>query len=175
MNKNYFEFYNIPITLAPDVTTLKKEYYRISKEFHPDYFANDADKMAEAMEVTTLNNRAYKTLTHPDKLVKYMLELYDMLEEGEKNSLPQTFLMEMMDVNEQLMELEFDPDAEALAKVKAEVEEKEAELAGEMKLLAAEFEKAEDKKAILTPIKEIYLKNKYLLRIKESLAKFAAS
>lgn len=175
MDKNYFEFYNIPITLTPDTAALKKEYYRISKEFHPDFFANDADKMAEAMEVTTLNNNAYKTLTNADKLVKYVLELHDMLEEGEKNSLPQEFLMEMMEVNEQLMELEFAPDAEALSKVKTEVEAKEAELNGEMNQLAEEFEQAEDKKAVLAAVKEVYLKNKYLLRIKESLSKFAAS
>lgn len=175
MDKNYFEFYNIPITLTPDTAALKKEYYRISKEFHPDFFANDADKMAEAMEVTTLNNNAYKTLTNADKLVKYVLELHDMLEEGEKNSLPQEFLMEMMEVNEQLMELEFDPDADALAKVKTEVEAKETELADEMNKLAEEFEQVEDKKVVLTAVKEVYLKNKYLLRIKESLSKFAAS
>lgn len=175
MDNNYFEFYNIPITLTPDIAALKKEYYRISKEFHPDFFAHDADKMAGAMEVTTLNNNAYKTLTNPNRLIKYVLELHNMLEEGEKNSLPQEFLMEMMEVNEQLMELEFDPDEQALAKVKAEVEEKEAELAGEMKQLTANFEQADDKKAVLTQVKEIYLKNKYLLRIKESLSKFAAS
>ena len=79
----------------------------------------------EILELSTLNNEAYKTLSDFDKRMKYILEIKAVLDEEGKNQIPQDFLMEMMDINEQLMELEFDFDPNIYRKVKSELAQQE--------------------------------------------------
>ena len=51
-----------------------------------------------------------KTLKDFDKRMKYILDQKGIMDEEGQNKLPQSFLMEMMEINEALMELEFDFD-----------------------------------------------------------------
>src|ERR1700744_5327861 len=116
---NYFEFYGIPESFAPDEALLKKKFYQLSKEYHPDFYANEADeKQQEILELSTLNNKAFQALSDQYKRLEYILRTHNLLEEGAKPQLPADFLMEMMEINERLMEID---DADDLAKLTAEV------------------------------------------------------
>jgi molecular chaperone HscB len=173
---NYFEFYDIPLSFHPDKTAVKKKFYALSKAYHPDFFVNESEeKQQEILQLSTLNNKAFQTLSNPDQLLAYVLAAKDELEEGEKYELPQDFLMEMMDVNEALMELEFDANAQQLAQVKQTVEELEDSLNTELESFTKEFEKAKpaQQSLILKQIKDIWYRKKYMLRIRESINKFA--
>lgn len=174
-DKSYFELYDLPLSFKVDETALKKKFYAFSKEFHPDYYANENQaKQDEILELSTLNNKAYKVLSDPIKRIEYILELNDMLVEGDKYALPQEFLMEMMDVNEALMEMEFDPDQSRLMSITAEINQLEASLFDELKLLTDEFDAKtnQDPSSILLKIKDIWYREKYLMRIRTSLEKF---
>src|SRR5471030_3363301 len=104
---NYFDFYGIPESFTPDTPLLKKKFYELSKEYHPDFFANEEDaKQQEILELSTLNNKAYQTLSDPYKRLEYILRTHELLLEGAKPQLPSDFLMEMMDINERLMEVD---------------------------------------------------------------------
>src|ERR1700749_2915950 len=104
---NYFDFYAIPETFNPDKTALKKTFYELSKKYHPDFHANeDEAKQQEILELSTINNKAWQTLSDPNKRLEYILKTHDLLQEGAKPQLPGDFLMEMMDINERLMEIE---------------------------------------------------------------------
>ena len=110
---NYFEFFEIPISFKVDEAALKRIFYANSKKYHPDFYTLESEeKQAEILELSTLNNQAYKTLSDFDKRMKYILDLKEILAEEGQNQLPQSFLMEMMDINEVLMELEFDFDTQ---------------------------------------------------------------
>lgn len=173
---DYFQFYNIPVSFHPDQGAIKKKYYSLSKEYHPDFYINETEiKQQEILELSTLNNKAYNTLSDDNKRLAYILEMYGELEEGEKYSLPPEFLMEMMEVNEALMELEFEDDAQQLHKVELQVDDIEYDLNKELEQLTNVFDSVEEAKqsTLLKEIKDIFYRKKYLLRIRESINRFA--
>jgi molecular chaperone HscB len=170
---NYFDFYNLPIQFNPDQNAVKTKFYAFSKQFHPDFYANESDeKQQEVLDLSTLNNKAYQVLSNPKKRLKYVLELKGIVETDEGYQLPQSFLMEMMDVNEALMDLEFEPDAEKLDQVKKDVETIEKDLANELNDLINQFDSnpiASD--SLLPSIKDNFYRQKYIDRIRERLPK----
>ncbi|MEO6149460.1 MAG: Fe-S protein assembly co-chaperone HscB [Mucilaginibacter sp.] len=170
---NYFEFYNIPESFHPDEAALKKQFYALSKQYHPDFYATEDDeKQQEILELSTLNNKAYQTLSDPNKRLEYILREHDLLQEGAKPQLPADFLMEMMDINERLMEVE---NAGQLADITAEALAIEGDINAELEQLTPGYTKLDDtaKESRLNEILNIYYRQKYLLRIKESLNTFA--
>ena len=171
---DYFELYGLPISFNPDLMLVKQKFYELSKKYHPDFFINEPEeKQQEVLELSTLNNKAFQVLNDPQKRIHYILALKGLLEEGENYKLPQSFLMEMMDVNEALMDLQFEPDAARLSQVKEEIDGIEASLNQEFDSLAAAFDVEDPAKqeATLLAIKDVYYRSKYLYRIRESLAK----
>ena len=110
---NYFELFEIPVQLKVDKQTVYKKYIELSKQNHPDYFAtkNEAEQ-SRALEISASLNKAWKIFQHPDETIKYVLQLKGLLEEEEKYQLPPDFLMEMMEVNEQLIDAKMDDDNE---------------------------------------------------------------
>ena len=171
---DYFELYGLPISFNPDLKLVKLKFYELSKKYHPDFFINETEeKQQEVLELSTLNNKAFQVLNDPQKRIHYILSLKGLLEEGENYKLPQSFLMEMMDVNEALMDLQFEPDAARLAQVKLEIDGIEASLNQELESLANAFDHQDPatQEATLLAIKDVYYRSKYLYRIRESLAK----
>ena len=171
---NYFDFYAIPESFNPDAASLKKKFYELSKEYHPDFYANEGDeKQQEILELSTINNKAYQTLSDPNKRLEYILREHNLVEDGAKPQLPGDFLMEMMDINERLMEVD---DEDELANLTNEVLAIEGDLNDELSTLTAGYEQLDDKakESKLNDIANIYFRQKYLLRIKESLNTFAS-
>ena len=95
---NYFELYDIPVSFKVDKKALKKKFYELSRKFHPDFYTLEGEaKQAEILELSSLNNEAYKVLKDFNKRMKYVLDLKKIIAEEGKNKIPQAFLMEMMD------------------------------------------------------------------------------
>jgi len=171
---NYFDFYGIKESFTPDVALLKKKFYELSKEFHPDFYANEDDeKQQEILEMSTLNNKAWQTLSDPYKRLEYILKQHELLVEGAKPQLPADFLMEMMDINERLMEVD---EADELAKLTSEVLAVEDDLKLNLEHAQKGYAQLNDtaREERLNEIAGYYYRQKYLLRIKESLDTFAA-
>ena len=171
---NYFEFYDIPESFNPDVAHLKKKFYALSKKYHPDFHANKSeDEQQDILELSTLNNKAHQTLTDPYKRLEYILRSHNLVEEGAKPQLPADFLMEMMDINERLMEVD---DADQLGEITGEVLAIEGDINEQLNQLTPDYPTLDDtaKENRLNELLNIYYKQKYLLRIKESLDTFAA-
>jgi molecular chaperone HscB len=171
---NYFEFYGLPEAFILDEALIKKKFYQLSKEYHPDFYANEDDaKQQEILELSTLNNKAYQTLLSPARRLEYILRLHDLVSEGAKPQLPADFLMEMMDINERMMEVD---DAHELGAITGEVLAIEGDMNEELEALTADYAGLDDaaKESRLIAIADIYYRQKYLLRIKESLDTFAS-
>ena len=170
---NFFEFYQIPVSFQVDAPEMKRIFYRNSKKFHPDFHTlSDDAQQVDMLEMSSLNNEAYKTLSDPDLRVRYILQLYGLLgDEQQAISLPQSFLMDMMDINEALMELEFDFEEKRFEEVQHQVQQLENQLyqSIEPQLLVTNSDNSWE--TALVAIRDFYLKKRYLLRIKENLLK----
>ncbi len=172
---NYFDFYEIPISFNPSQEVIKQKFYALSKKYHPDFYINESqEKQDEILELSTLNNKAFQVLKDDQKRLQYILSLKGELVEGENYALPQSFLMEMMEVNEALMDLEFEADAAKLNELKVQISQIEDSLNKELSALTDAFDQrdAQAQEENLKAIKAIYYRNKYLHRIKESLNRF---
>lgn len=169
---NYFDFYELPISFLLDEGQLRRQFLQLSKKYHPDFYTLESEeKQTEALELSTRNNEAYKTLKDQEKRLKYILELKGLIGEGVKTSVPQSFLMEMMEVNEQVMELQFDYQAEVHQKIEQDLADQEAALYEKIQPI---FEAYDDKNASaedLEQIRDYYLQQRYLKRLKENLQK----
>jgi molecular chaperone HscB len=164
---NYFDFFGLPLSPSVDRAGLKKRFYANSKAFHPDFHTlEDAATQERVLEQSTLNNQGYKILTDDDRRLKHLLELRGTLGEEGSNKMPQAFLMEIMDVNEALMELEFDDDPVARQRIDTMVAELEAGFLAEVAELLTNYDDATATNAELAKLKDYYLKKRYLLRLK---------
>ena len=171
---NYFELYDLPVSFHPDQNLVKQQFYALSKKYHPDFYINEsAEKQDEVLELSTLNNKAFQVLKNPQKVLQYVLSLKEVIKEGENYALPQSFLMEMMDVNEVLMDLQFEPDAEKEEKAKAEIAAIENALNDQLEQFTIQFDEIQsaEQEQLLAQIKDVYYRGKYIQRLKESLSK----
>lgn len=171
---NYFEFYGLPVGFKLDMAALKRAYYAKSRELHPDFHVG-AEQAAQykALELSSFNNNAFQTLSNDDSRIAYLLQLADAMPEEGKAELPAEFLAEMMGINEQLMDLELDFDADAFRQAEQALASIERELSTNIAPVLANYSPAFSGPTELFEIKNYFFKRKYILRIKKSLAKFA--
>lgn len=168
---NYFEFFDLTPQFQIDQKDLKRRYILNSKKFHPDFHGlQSIEEQDRILDLSTLNNKAYKTLADNMLRMKYILGLYEMMPEEGKAKIPQDFLMEMMDFNEKLMEMEFDDNPEAIkADLSKELDTMTDELSAEVLGNMKSWDKNPDQLELLIPIRDYYMKKKYLDRIREKL------
>lgn len=172
---NHFEFYQIPLSFQVDEAEVRRVYLQNSKKYHPDFHTlSDESAQEKVLELSTLNNEAYKTLSDPDQRMRYILELKGFLGQGKDNpTLPQDFLMEMMDINEALMELEFDFEMDRYTNTLNGLKTFENQLDTDIQPTLSNWSETNDKEGDLKKVQEYFFKKRYLLRIKENLSKFA--
>lgn len=162
---NFFDLFQLPVSLRPDPGLLTRRYFELSRMYHPDYHANASEEaQAEALEKSAQLNRAYKVFQQPDATIRYVLMSKGLMEEDEKYALSPEFLMEVMDLNEALMDA---GDPEALRKQIAALEE---EIYTPVRSIIEGYQEGVTTTAELMEVKEYYYRKKYLDRMKEQLA-----
>jgi molecular chaperone HscB len=173
--ENYFALFDLPMSFCPDVASVKSQFYKLSKQYHPDRVAQtDEAAKADVLHKAALINDAYKTLSDPDKTMAYVLRMHHLLEDEEKYNLPPDFLMDMMELNESVSDYEDAPEKESLQSQAHQALVAQLDQWNDaLKPLLIAFEQAEDKEPVLLKIKDFYFRKKYLLRIRERLTTFA--
>ncbi|MFN5942936.1 MAG: Fe-S protein assembly co-chaperone HscB [Bacteroidota bacterium] len=172
---NYFEFYQLPLSCHPDQDLVKKNYYANSKKYHPDRFMQaDAKTKIEALQQSALNNEAYTTLQDPMLTIAHLLRIKGLLLPDEKYQLPSSFLMEVMDLNEQLSDWENQgKDTELGQSLQQSVHEFIKQLQDDIAPAMQLIDSGQEEESLFLKLKEFYFKHKYLLRIKERMSIFA--
>jgi molecular chaperone HscB len=165
---NYFELFEMPVELRPDKNALRKKFLELSGKYHPDRFAGGSgEEQEESLEKTSLINKAYKTLSDPDALIRYVLKEKGLLVTDEKYNLPAGFLMEMMELNDELGESGDDENKKAELLIKLRTAEQE--IYQPVYPVIENFRDGVTGEAELLQLKDYYFKKKYLLRIAQQL------
>ncbi len=174
---NYFDFFGLPVALFVDAAALRRAYLENSRKFHPDFHTLSSDaEQDNALQLSTLNNKAYKTLSDSDLRLKYVLTLQGLLsEENTEEKISQAFLMEMMELNEKIMELEFDPSPALYQEALEATNTLENDLLESTGAIFTTWTAAAGAPSDLLAAKDFFLKKRYLLRVKENLSKFASA
>ncbi len=160
----YFELYDLKPAYFLNEAEIKSKFLQLSRKYHPDHFAlNTDDEKIQADEMSSLNNKAFRILKHPDSRLKYLLELKQMIQDEEVYTLDQDFLMEMLDINDLVME---DPETAA-----NQLDSIEKTIYQEIKSLLENYDHEKISPLELTQLKAYHYKKRYLWRIRENIEK----
>ncbi len=167
---NYFELYQLPIAPAVNFTMAKQKFYELSRKYHPDFFINANEEVkADMLEQSSLINKAFKTFSNKDETIKYFLQLKGYLQEEEKYQLAPTFLMEIMELNEQLMEAKMENDEVKITNIKSQILQLQSSIYEPIQSILENYQADNSTEKELLQIKEYYYQKKYLNRILESI------
>jgi molecular chaperone HscB len=156
---NYFELFELPVAFKIDKSKLAQKYFELQKKYHPDFFTQGTEhEQEQALEISSQLNKALKIFKDEDQTIKYVLQLKELLEEEEKYQLPPAFLMEMMELNEELSEDSIQ-----------QINELERKLYSEVQPIIENYNDATATTTDLLKLKEYYYKKKYLQRILDRL------
>jgi molecular chaperone HscB len=166
----YFELYDLPISLKIDAAQLKQKFYALSRKYHPDFYSNSTEEeQADVLEKSALVNKAFKTFSKEDEIIKYVLQLKGLLQDDEKYQLSADFLMEVMELNEQLVEAKMEDDAVAMTNIKSEISNFQSTIYEPVKAIVEHYKETVTTQEELLQVKEYYYRKKYLARILDSL------
>lgn len=107
---DYFALFERPRHLVLDTAMLEKDFYRLSRQWHPDRFARAAhEEKQRSLEMTSQLNDAYRTLKDPIARSEYLLALEGKPIERDKNTdakeIPADLLEEVFELNMQMEEM----------------------------------------------------------------------
>jgi len=167
---DYFNLFEIPVSFKIDSALLKKKFYQLSRAFHPDFFTDASTTEQEAvLEKSSLINKAFLILSNPDLLMEYILTEKKIIIADEKFQLPNHFLMEVMEVNENLMEAKMENDIHTIEKINAAIEQLQQTIFKPVEKIIENYQEDNATQEELLQIKSYYYQKKYLKRILESL------
>lgn len=106
LERNYFELFAIPARFEVDLNDLASRYRELQKQFHPDKFASSTDaERRVASQIAAQINAGYQALKSPLERGRYLLQLAGIQLDDEKDTqMDPVFLMEQMELREQLEE-----------------------------------------------------------------------
>ena len=163
---NYFELFELPLTLKTNKKYIQEKYFELQKKYHPDFFSNESEQeQDEALEKSSLVNKGYKTFQNDDDTIRYVLQLKGLLEEEEKYALPPDFLMEMMELNEALAE----GDSATIEEATVKIDQFQKQLLDKVQYIIEYYNEDNTTNEQLLQVKDYYFKKKYLNRILERL------
>lgn len=116
--QNYFELLGVPEAFAVDLVLLDRNYLDLQAKWHPDRFADagPAERLA-ALQHASLVNDAYTTLKTPLNRAEYLLQI-NGVDVHRQVQLDGAFLLEQLELREQLEQLHGRKDEAALERLR---------------------------------------------------------
>lgn len=114
---DYFTLFGLPAAYPLDTQALATRFQDLQRQFHPDKFASGtaAEQLAAVQQSATIN-QAWQTLRHPLSRAEYLLSLHGFDLASEQHTVRDTaFLMEQLELREELDEIDQAQDAGRLS------------------------------------------------------------
>ncbi|OBX08508.1 co-chaperone HscB [Gallibacterium salpingitidis] len=114
---NPFELFSLPVSFQLDLAMLSQQYLQLQKQLHPDNFAAASEQEQRlALQKSTQVNDAYQILKDPILRAEAILSLaLQKPVDNENTTHDLVFLMQQMELREQLEEVETQQDEQKLA------------------------------------------------------------
>jgi molecular chaperone HscB len=146
---SYFAALGVDPKFGLDADDLKKKFYALSRQWHPDKFSlASAPEQQKALDTTALLNDAFRVLRDPTARAEYFLELQQI---QPAKSPPPELLEEVFELNMALEELR-DGDQTArpqLEQAKQRFSKMLAEVDENVDALGAEYDQQKDNDLLL--------------------------
>ena len=117
------------------------------------------------LDLSTLNNKSFYVLKSFNTRLEYVLKMKGILVEEEKYALAPDFLMEMMELNEQLTE----SDKEQISKFEIRISKLQKDIYAPIKQIVENYKEGVTTEKELLQVKDYKKKKKYLARIFEGM------
>ncbi len=142
-NHNYFEILNLEPTFTQDLEAVNERLIELQQQVHPDQNPQaTAQEKRLMMQYSVMINEAFGVIENPIERAIHLLELNGIIIDNETTkALPNDFLMEQMELREQLEEA--GDDTKALKGLQYEAETKIRQC---QKVLASCLDKVEPSK-----------------------------
>lgn len=116
MSDNYFELFQIPLAYQVDLADLAQRYREAQQSIHPDRYASapDMERRLAAQQAMMIND-AYRTLRDPLLRAEYLLGLKGIELVAGQTIQDKTFLMEQMELREEMDDVRIKGDVTGLA------------------------------------------------------------
>ena len=175
---NYFSLLGLAVSFEVDKATLTHNYHEIQKSIHPDNFASstDLERRLSVQKAAQIND-ALEILKKPLKRSIYLLSLYGIELSDNDTSIDPSFLMEQMELRENLSEVESKDDPlgeldDILNDVNSRIKQAISALSNLFQQLLCDDEKSGNEKvesdeSLLKKAKAQVLKMQFLNRLQE--------
>ena len=170
--ENYFNLLALPIRFDIDKSKLNDNYHSIQKSIHPDNYANssDAERRLSVQKAAQVND-ALATLKDPLKRAIYLLSLHGIELSEQGNKMDPIFLMEQMELRENLSQIEKQDDPllaldDILVNVQSKIKKIVNSLAKLFQGILSDDVHA-DRENFLEQVKSLVLKMQFLNRLQE--------
>ena len=91
--KNFFELFNLPISVDINVESLELNYKKLQKSFHPDNFINSTIvEQTSALRLSSQINDGYNTLKNIVIRIEYILTINGFIVDDSKTFRDKEFL-----------------------------------------------------------------------------------
>ncbi len=166
---NFYGFYHLQPVFNIDFKELRKRYYEKSKALHPDGNTHQDADQEDLVYLTALNNQAFQTLSDPVLRLKYLLDNEFLNQNPEHLRDEPKFIIEMIELHEQIEEAILNDDQDRLDEAKMKLEkwkEWASEKASDSLKL---FDKGERTQEIQSGMLGYYNQLKYFSRLQQIL------
>ncbi len=165
---NFFTLYNEPYHLQINKSVLQKKFYELSKLYHPDK-AKDLPntEVIDGLPISEAVNMGYQILINMEKRIAYLFNTLCIINAEDKLSLSNEFLLEMMDLNEEIMEAKMDNSNNEAVKIKIANKCNETANSVSWVWLMDDVSTCTNEQKLL--LKKFYYENKYCLRLQNLL------
>jgi molecular chaperone HscB len=106
---DYFEVFGLPRRLMVDETALQRNFYELSRRYHPDFHQGASpEEQAQILKTSARVNAAYRALRDPIRRIEYLVRLLEGREIEDAGAArpkpPAGLLAEMFEIQEALQE-----------------------------------------------------------------------